>query len=126
MRKGKQGKADALSLLQNAFDLCAALYGHVNRFPRAYRSLLGHDLLRARLLHARIGGAAHARGPDSRRQLEQWHECRRFCPEREQRSGECEQQHRVSLRPIVIASDPEPEERQLPGLYGDSARPGSR
>jgi|GEM_PF-185975 len=33
--------------MQRAFDLCLSLYGHVNRFPRAYKPLLGRDILSA-------------------------------------------------------------------------------
>ncbi len=40
-------REDLLPLAQKSFDLCVELYAHVNRFPRAHKSLLGRDLLTA-------------------------------------------------------------------------------
>jgi hypothetical protein len=35
--------ADLIPIVQRAYDLCVGLYAHVNRFPRAQRTLLGHE-----------------------------------------------------------------------------------
>ena len=47
--------------MQRSFDLCVALYAHVNRFPRAHKSLLGRDLLAAvqRMLIGLITATRH-------------------------------------------------------------------
>ena len=37
--------ADLIPVVQKAYDLCAGLYTHVNRLPRAQRGLLGRVLL---------------------------------------------------------------------------------
>ncbi len=37
--------ADLIPVVQKSYDLCAGLYTHVNRFPRAQRSLLGRVIL---------------------------------------------------------------------------------
>ena len=36
---------DLIPVVQRSYDLCAGLYGHVNRFPRAQRPLLGRMIL---------------------------------------------------------------------------------
>lgn len=36
---------ELIPIVQRAYDLCAALYEHVNRFPRAQRTLLGRVIL---------------------------------------------------------------------------------
>ena len=36
---------DLISIVQRSYDLCAGLYEHVNRFPRAQRGLLGRVVL---------------------------------------------------------------------------------
>ncbi|MGH2603817.1 MAG: hypothetical protein ACRDJ9_31085 [Dehalococcoidia bacterium] len=36
---------DGAPIVVRAYDLCAALYAHVNRFPRAQRTLLGRMVL---------------------------------------------------------------------------------
>lgn len=47
VRQEEKRHEDLLPLMQRAFDLCLSLYGHVNRFPRAYKPLLGRDILSA-------------------------------------------------------------------------------
>jgi hypothetical protein len=37
--------ADLIPIVQRAYDLCVDLYAHVNRFPRAQRTLLGRVIL---------------------------------------------------------------------------------
>lgn len=37
--------ADLIPVVQRSYDLCAGLYAHVNRFPRAQRTLLGRVIL---------------------------------------------------------------------------------
>ena len=37
--------ADLIPVVQKSYDLCAGLYTHVNRFPRAERGLLGRVIL---------------------------------------------------------------------------------
>ncbi len=37
--------ADLIPVVQKSYDLCAGLYTHVNRFPRAQRGLLGRVIL---------------------------------------------------------------------------------
>lgn len=37
--------ADLIPIVQRAYDLCVGLYAHVNRFPRAQRTLLGRLIL---------------------------------------------------------------------------------
>jgi len=36
---------DGIPIVQRSYDLCVGLYGHVNRFPRAQRGLLGRVIL---------------------------------------------------------------------------------
>ena len=36
---------DLIPVVQRSYDLCAGLYEHVNRFPRAQRGLLGRVIL---------------------------------------------------------------------------------
>jgi len=36
---------DLIPVVQKSYDLCAGLYTHVNRFPRAQRGLLGRVML---------------------------------------------------------------------------------
>lgn len=36
---------DLIPVVQRSYDLCAGLYEHVNRFPRAQRTLLGRVIL---------------------------------------------------------------------------------
>jgi hypothetical protein len=36
---------DLIPVVQKSYDLCAGLYTHVNRFPRAERGLLGRVIL---------------------------------------------------------------------------------
>jgi hypothetical protein len=43
VRQEEKRREDLLPLMQRAFDLCLSLYGHVNRFPRAYKPLLVRD-----------------------------------------------------------------------------------
>jgi len=43
----REKQEDLLPLAQRSFDLCIALYNHVNRFPKAHKSLLGRDILNA-------------------------------------------------------------------------------
>jgi hypothetical protein len=38
-------EADLIPVVQKSYDLCAGLYTHVNRFPRAQRGLLGRVIL---------------------------------------------------------------------------------
>src|SRR5439155_12315071 len=37
--------SDLIPVVQRSYDLCAGLYEHVNRFPRAQRTLLGRVIL---------------------------------------------------------------------------------
>ena len=41
--------ADLIPVVQKSYDLCAGLYGHVNRFPREQRGLLGKVILEGAL-----------------------------------------------------------------------------
>jgi len=41
----KAGEQEAIPVVQRSYDLCASLYAHVNRFPRAERGLLGRVIL---------------------------------------------------------------------------------
>lgn len=36
---------ELIPIVQRSYDLCAGLYEHVNRFPRAQRTLLGRVML---------------------------------------------------------------------------------
>jgi len=36
---------DLIPVVQKSYDLCAGLYTHVNRFPRAQRGLLGRVMI---------------------------------------------------------------------------------
>ena len=41
----KRGRVDLIPVVQRSYDLWADLYEHVNRFPRAQRTLLGRLIL---------------------------------------------------------------------------------
>ena len=38
-------EGELIPVVQRSYDLCAAIYEHVNRFPRAQRGLLGRVVI---------------------------------------------------------------------------------
>ena len=46
---GEGGAEPCIPIIQKAFAFNVALYGYVNRFPRAHKALLGRELLRLAL-----------------------------------------------------------------------------